>query len=122
MPPSSEIVNQLIDGPGFVLLPNLIDAADAAQARSRALEVAASPDASAFGKLIEKIRQQHIRGLLAHSEIFERLVQHPAVIEIAEAMLGGYVNSQYQDTLLFTVLVAAILIRPQILGNLNPAN
>jgi hypothetical protein len=32
------------------------------------------------------------------------------------------VNSQYQDTLLFTVLVAAILIRPQILGNLNPAN
>jgi branched-subunit amino acid ABC-type transport system permease component len=51
-----------------------------------------------------------------------RAVAAGLLIGIAEAMLGGYVSSQYQDTLLFTVLVAAILIRPQILGNLNPAN
>jgi len=88
MPATSAIVDQLIDGQGFVLIPNLIDASDAAQARSRALEVAASPSGAAFGKLNEKIRQQHVRGLLAHDEIFERLVQHPALIEIAEAMLG----------------------------------
>ena len=88
MPATSEIVDQLIDGPGYVLLPKLIDASDAALARARALEVAASPSASAFGKLNEKTRQQHVRGLLAHGEIFERLVQHPAIIEIAEAMLG----------------------------------
>jgi len=88
MPATSAIVDQLIDGQGFVLIPNLIDASDAAQARSRALEVAASPSSASFGKLNEKIRQQHVRGLLAHGEIFERLVQHPALIEIAEAMLG----------------------------------
>src|SRR6266478_2231392 len=88
MPATSAIVDQLIDGPGFVLIPNLIDASEAAQARSRALEVAASPSATAFGRRNEKTRQQHVRGLLAHGEIFERLVQHPAVIEIAEAMLG----------------------------------
>jgi hypothetical protein len=88
MSATSEIVNQLIDGPGFVLLPKLVDAADAAAARSRALGVAASPDAAAFGRRNEKTRQQHVRGLLAHGEIFERLVQHPAIIEIAEAMLG----------------------------------
>jgi hypothetical protein len=88
MPAAPTIVEQLIDGPGFVLLPNLIDASEAAQARSRVLEVAASPSASAFGKLNEKIGQQHLRGLLWHGEIFERLVQHPALIEIAEAMLG----------------------------------
>ena len=88
MPATSAIVDQLIDGPGFVLLPNLIDASDAAPARSRALEIAASPTASAFGKINEKIHQQHVRGLLAHGEIFERLVQHPGIIEIAEAMLG----------------------------------
>ena len=87
MPATSEIVDQLIDGPGFVLMPNLIEASEAAQARSHALEIAASPSASAFG-LNERIGQQHIRGLLAHGEIFERLVQHPALIEIAEAMLG----------------------------------
>lgn len=88
MAASSEIVDQLIDGPGFVLMPNLIDASDAARAHSRALEVAASPSAAAFGRLNEKIGQQHIRGLLAHGEIFERIVQHPALLEIAEAMLG----------------------------------
>ncbi|MGC2277613.1 MAG: hypothetical protein WA571_16490, partial [Candidatus Binatus sp.] len=88
MPATSAIVDQLIDGPGFVLIPRLIDPSEAAQARSRALEVATSPSGATFGKLNEKIRQQHIRGLLTHGEIFERLVQHPAVIEIAEAMLG----------------------------------
>jgi hypothetical protein len=87
MAASSEIMNQLIDGPGFVLMPNLIEASEAAQARSRALEIAASPSASAFG-LNERIGQQHIRGLLGHGEIFERLVQHFALVEIAEAMLG----------------------------------
>ena len=82
------LLEELIDGPGFVLLANLIDAAEAAQARSRILEVVASPSGSTFGKLNEKIGQQHLRGLLWHGEIFERLVQHPALIEIAEAMLG----------------------------------
>jgi ectoine hydroxylase-related dioxygenase (phytanoyl-CoA dioxygenase family) len=88
MPAVSEIVDQLIDGPGFVLLPNLVPASDAVEARSRALEIAASPSAPALGKRNERIRQQHVRGLLEHGEIFERMVQHPAIIEIAEAMLG----------------------------------
>lgn len=88
MSAASEIVDQLIDGPGFVLIPNLVDAAEAAQARSRALEIAASPSASTLGRRNEKNGQQHIRGLLEHGEIFERLVQHPSLIEIAEAMLG----------------------------------
>src|SRR5258708_36253512 len=88
MPATAPIVDQLIDGPGFVLIPSLIDASEAAQARSRALEVAASPSASRLGRRNEKNGEQHVRGLLAHGEIFERLVQHPALIEIAEAMLG----------------------------------
>src|SRR5579863_2091953 len=71
MPATSPIVEQLIDGPGFALLPNLIDASEAAQARSRILEVVASPSGSSFGKLNEKIGQQHLRGLLWHGEIFE---------------------------------------------------
>src|SRR5580704_17116838 len=87
MPVTAEIVAELIDGRGFVLMPNLIEASEAAQARSHALEIAALPSASAFG-LSERIGQQHIRGLLGHGEIFERLVQHFALIEIAEAMLG----------------------------------
>jgi ectoine hydroxylase-related dioxygenase (phytanoyl-CoA dioxygenase family) len=79
-------VEQLIDGPGFVLIPNLMTAADADEARSRVLELASSPSVSEIGK--SRTGQQHVRGLLAHGEIFERIVQHPALIEIAEAMLG----------------------------------
>jgi ectoine hydroxylase-related dioxygenase (phytanoyl-CoA dioxygenase family) len=79
-------VEQLIDGPGFVLIPNLMSATEAAEARSRVLELASSPSVSEIGK--SRTGQQHVRGLLAHGEIFERMVQHPALIEIAEAMLG----------------------------------
>ena len=81
-------LEQLFDGPGFVLIANLIAALEAADARSRVLEIAASPSVSAFGKRNELNGQHHVRGLLAHGEIFERIVQHPALIEIAEAMLG----------------------------------
>ncbi len=88
MPAASEIVDQLIDGPGFVLIPRLMDASEAARARSSALEIAASPSALTPGRRNENNGQQHIRGLLGHGEIFEPLVQHPAVIEIAGAMLG----------------------------------
>ena len=88
MPAVSEIVEQLIDGPGFVLIPSLMTASEAAEARAGALEIAASPDNAKLGRLNEKTRQQHIRGLLAHGEIFERMAQHPAIVEIAETMLG----------------------------------
>ncbi len=88
MPALSAIVEQLIDGPGFVLIPNLMAVSEAADAHSRALEIAASPSVSTLGRRNERIGQQHVRGLLAHGEIFERMAQHPAIVEIAEAMLG----------------------------------
>jgi len=88
MPAVTEIVDQLIDGPGFVLLPNLMTSAEAADARSRVLEIAASPSALDFGRRNDRIGQQHVRGLLGLGEIFERMAQHPAIIEVAEAMLG----------------------------------
>jgi ectoine hydroxylase-related dioxygenase (phytanoyl-CoA dioxygenase family) len=84
----SAIVEELIDGSGFVLLPNLVPASEASEARSRALEIAASPSAATFGRRNERTGQHHVGGLFAHGEIFERMVQHPAIIEIAEAMLG----------------------------------
>jgi len=86
MPAQSAIIEQLFDGPGYVVIPSLINASDAAQARSLALEIAASPDASTLGN--KRNGQRHVGGLLARGEIFERVVQHPTIIEIAEAMLG----------------------------------
>jgi len=83
-----DYLEQLIDGPGFVLIPNLMAASEASEARSRVLEIASSPSASESSRRNERSGQQHVRGLLAHGEIFERMVQHQAIIEIAEAMLG----------------------------------
>jgi len=90
MPAQSAIIEQLFDGPGYVLIPNLVAASEAAQARLRALEIAASPGGSTLGS--KRNGQLHVGGLLAHGEIFERMVQHPAIIEIAEAMLGDDVT------------------------------
>jgi ectoine hydroxylase-related dioxygenase (phytanoyl-CoA dioxygenase family) len=88
MPAVSAIVEELIDGKGFVLLPGLMAASEATEARSRAIEIASSPSAVTLGRRNERTGQQHVRGLLAHGEIFERMVQHPTIVEIAESMLG----------------------------------
>ena len=88
MPAVSAIIEELIDGAGYIRLPNVMSAPDAAEARTRALEIAASPSAATLGRRHERTGQQHIHGLLAHGELFERLVQHPKIIEIAEELLG----------------------------------
>lgn len=50
-----------------------------------------------------------------------RAVVSGLVIGIAEAMLGGYVSTQYNDTILYALLIVVILYRPQLLGAANPA-
>ena len=88
MPAVSAIIEEVVDGAGYIQLPNVMSAAEAAEARTRALEIAASPDAATLGRRHERTGQQHIRGLLAHGEIFERMAQYREIVEIAEAMLG----------------------------------
>ncbi|HUA36593.1 MAG TPA: phytanoyl-CoA dioxygenase family protein [Candidatus Binataceae bacterium] len=84
----SEVANELIDGNGFALLPDLISRDQAHAARELLLDgenVALVPGAPSSNP---KTRQRTIRGLLERGEIFERLVQHPAIMAVAEAMLG----------------------------------
>jgi len=59
-------VEQLIDGPGFVLIPNLITAFEAAEARSRLLELAGSPSAQgAWAGLFVGPQLGHVIGTFA---------------------------------------------------------
>jgi branched-subunit amino acid ABC-type transport system permease component len=37
-------------------------------------------------------------------------------IGVAEAMLGGYVSTSYNDVLLYAILFGIIIIRPEVLG------
>jgi branched-subunit amino acid ABC-type transport system permease component len=46
-----------------------------------------------------------------------RAVFAGVVIGLAEAFLGGYVSSQYQDTLLFALMVVVVLAQPNLIGN-----
>jgi branched-chain amino acid transport system permease protein len=45
-----------------------------------------------------------------------RAVAAGLVIGVAEAMLGGYVSTSYDDVLLYAVLFGIIILRPEVLG------
>ena len=45
-----------------------------------------------------------------------RAVVAGLVIGVAEAMLGGYVSTSYNDVLLYAVLFGIIILRPEVLG------
>ena len=45
-----------------------------------------------------------------------RAVVAGVVIGIAESLLGGYVSTQYNDTVLYAILAALVLIRPSAMG------
>ncbi len=85
---ASEVANELVEGEGFALLPDLISRDEAQAARElllRGENVALVPGSPSSNP---KTRQRTIRGLLDRDEIFERLVQHPVIMAVAEAMLG----------------------------------
>ena len=83
-----EIVSELIDGNGFALLPDLINRDEAHAARELLLSSDAAVLVPGAPSSKPRTRQRTIRGLLDRGEIFERLVLHPTIISVAEAMLG----------------------------------
>ncbi|MGO9452302.1 MAG: phytanoyl-CoA dioxygenase family protein [Candidatus Binataceae bacterium] len=88
MAAASEIVKEIIEGKGYALLPDLISRAEATEARQLVLASDDSALVPGVAARNERIRQHTTRQLLHRGEIFERLVQHQAIIEVAEALLG----------------------------------
>jgi ectoine hydroxylase-related dioxygenase (phytanoyl-CoA dioxygenase family) len=88
----SAVETELLDGAGYVVLPDLITPARAQEARS--LVLAALADASSagqisFGSIVSRRNgHDHLGGLFHKGRIFEELVQLAPLIEIGEAMLG----------------------------------
>jgi|SRR5271170_3916363 ectoine hydroxylase-related dioxygenase (phytanoyl-CoA dioxygenase family) len=83
----SEISEEILGGQGYVILPDLMSAADAYEARTFAITQASSSTAAGTPRN-QKIKHGNARGLLHQGELFERLVQHPKIVEIAEELLG----------------------------------
>jgi ectoine hydroxylase-related dioxygenase (phytanoyl-CoA dioxygenase family) len=84
----TQVVSEVLDGTGYAILPDLVTRTEAASARQMLLASPDTPLAKGLPARNEATRQRVVANLLHRGEMFERLVQHPALIEIAEAILG----------------------------------
>jgi ectoine hydroxylase-related dioxygenase (phytanoyl-CoA dioxygenase family) len=84
----AQIVAEITDGNGYAILPNLIPPIEAAAAREILLGCTDTPLVKGLPARNIATGQRTVGSLLHRGEIFERLVQHPALLEVAEALLG----------------------------------
>lgn len=82
----ANLVDEIIQGKGYVLIPELLSTKQAQEARSLVLKLA--EEERHQGKLLIDGDKERLYGLIYKGEIFEVMVQHPTVIEIIETILG----------------------------------
>ena len=81
-----EITKEIVEGKGYVVLPDLLSQSEAGKARDLILELAQQDRQK--GKLIIQEAKQRLYGLIYKGEVFNQLVQDKLILEIAEAILG----------------------------------
>ncbi|MEH2132459.1 MAG: phytanoyl-CoA dioxygenase family protein [Nostoc sp.] len=81
-----DMVDEIIVGKGYVLIPELLSPTQAQEARSLVLELAEKE--KPLGKVLLDDQRERIYGLLYKGKIFELMVQHPTVIEVIETIVG----------------------------------
>lgn len=82
----ASLVDEIIEGKGYVLLPEVLSATQAEEARSLVLKRA--EEGRQQGKSLIDGQRERLFSLVYKGEIFELMVQHPRVIEIIEAIWG----------------------------------
>lgn len=82
----ASFVEEIINGNGYVVIPNVLSSAQAEEARSLVLKLA--EEERQQGKLLIDGNRERLYGLIYKGEIFELMVQHPIAIKIIEAILG----------------------------------
>jgi ectoine hydroxylase-related dioxygenase (phytanoyl-CoA dioxygenase family) len=85
---ASEIAAEILDGNGYAILPELITAQEAARAREMLLRAADAALIKGLPARNPATGQRTVANLLHCGEMFEHLVQHPRLMEIAETLLG----------------------------------
>jgi ectoine hydroxylase-related dioxygenase (phytanoyl-CoA dioxygenase family) len=83
----ARLAKEIVEGRGYILLPNLLTSSEAKNARDLVLELA-DRERSATGKLVNHNNKERLYGLINKGEIFEKMVQHPQVLSVIEAILG----------------------------------
>lgn len=82
----ANLVDEILDGKGYVLIPDVLSVAQAAEARSLVIKLADLERQA--GKLFTHEQKERLYGLVYKGEIFEQMVQHPAIIPVLETILG----------------------------------
>ena len=83
----ASLVDEIIAGKGYVLIPEVLNITQAQEARSLVLQLAEKEKLQ--GKvLLYDDQRERVYGLVYKGEIFELMVQHPTVIAVIEAILG----------------------------------
>ncbi|GAP98379.1 phytanoyl-CoA dioxygenase family protein [Leptolyngbya sp. NIES-2104] len=86
MQDAASLAAEIVQGKGYVVLPELFTGREISEARSHLLKLAADEPAGRFLKTGERSR---LYRLLSEAEIFAQMVQHPQAIEVVEAILGS---------------------------------
>ncbi|MDY7003191.1 MAG: phytanoyl-CoA dioxygenase family protein [Cyanobacteriota bacterium] len=79
-------VKEIIEGQGFVVIPEVLSKTQAEEARSTVLQLAELDRQK--GKLLIEDKRERLYGLVYKGKIFELMLQHPKVLEIIEVILG----------------------------------
>jgi ectoine hydroxylase-related dioxygenase (phytanoyl-CoA dioxygenase family) len=86
------IIDELLTGPGAVVIRNAFDADQVAAARDLIMNYSGETEKETHfqGANADKLHlQRRVWNLLAKGEIFESMVQHPDVVRITSAFLGN---------------------------------
>ncbi|MFM2312805.1 MAG: hypothetical protein RLZZ04_2081 [Cyanobacteriota bacterium] len=82
----AEIIDEITNGQGYVLLPDLISTQEAAAARQLILELA--EQSRQEDELVVQGQKQRLYGLIYKADIFAKLAQHEFLLSIIEALIG----------------------------------
>ncbi|MEM7580756.1 MAG: phytanoyl-CoA dioxygenase family protein [Mastigocoleus sp.] len=82
----TSLADEITQGKGYVVLPEVLSPTQADEARSLVLEIAEKE--KPLGKVLLGEHKERVYGLIYKGEIFELMVQHPRVIEVIETILG----------------------------------
>jgi ectoine hydroxylase-related dioxygenase (phytanoyl-CoA dioxygenase family) len=82
----TELTKEIIQGKGYVMLPDLLSRQEATTARNLILELAEKEKQT--GKLVVQGAKERLYGLLYKGDVFTKLVENQVVIALIEAILG----------------------------------
>lgn len=82
----TELTKEIVQGKGYVVLPDLLSLQEATEARNLILELAQQEQQE--GKLIVQGAKERLYGLIYKGKFFAKLVQDKLILSVIEAILG----------------------------------